>query len=221
MSQPSEHKNYSTSYESASNRYDIIIKLFQAGRDRIHRLRALKLAGLKEGDRVLDLCCGSGLSLDATQRIIGPTGRIIAVDASSQMLELAKKRAKKKNWHNVTFIHSDIENLQISETLDFALFAFCWYEPVLCTGWVQKIKTFLKKDTGKMCFIDHKLPDNWFRFVASPFIWLLLKLINESYGLEALRWNPQQEIGSLLIDPIYKSYYLDCILTISGKPKMP
>lgn len=221
MNNPSDPKDFSAIYDDAWNRYDFIIKLFQAGRDRIHRLKALKLAGLKEGDIVLDLCCGTGLSIDATESIIGPSGKIIAVDASEKMLALAKKRAERKKWNNITFIRSEIENLTISQPVDFALFAFCWYEPVLCTGWVNKIKTFLKKDTGTICFIDHKMPDNWFRTIASPLVWLLLKLINETYGIkELLKWDPHQEIATLLIDPIYKTYYLDCILTISGKPKM-
>jgi len=216
--QENSKRNFALEYDSSWNRYDFIVNLFQLGRDRIHRLKALKLAGLKEGDTVLDLCCGSGLSIEATRSIIGPSGKIIAVDANSKMLALAENRTRKNNWNNVQFIEADIELLNITEKVDFVLFAFCWYDRVLCTSWVKKVSQFLDPEKGKLCFIDYKLPDNWLRHLVTPLLWILVKWLGEAYGLDELKWNPKEEIGSLLKNPEYHIYYLDCIVTVSGKP---
>src|ERR1700692_1172410 len=101
MNDTLQDRNFSLEYEQSYNKYDFIVKLFQLGRDRRHRLKALHFAGLKKNDTVSDICCGSGLSIEPILSIIGPGGHIIAVDANTQMLELARKKAEKNKWHNV------------------------------------------------------------------------------------------------------------------------
>lgn len=208
-------RNYAVEYDDSWSRYDLVVKLFQLGRDKAHRLRALRLAGLKKGDTVLDVCCGSGLSFDAVQSIIGPEGRIIAVDGNDHMLALAEKRAQKHGWKNISFISTDIGQLQLDEKIDFALFALCWYDREVCSGWVRHIAQFLTPE-GRFCFIDYKLPENGLKYFVTPLISVLLKWLGEAYTLDDLKWDPQEEIGSLLKDPKYLAYYLDCIVTVSG-----
>jgi ubiquinone/menaquinone biosynthesis C-methylase UbiE len=135
------------------------------------------------------------------------------------MLELAKKRAAKNNWHNVVFIESDINNLTVDVKADIALFALCWYDRKLCTEWVHRVSGLLKPDTGILCFIDYKYPENWVKYIATPVLSLLLKWLGEAYNADDLKWDPKEEIGCLLSDPKFKSYYLDSIFTITGKPK--
>lgn len=48
--------------------------------------RCLVLLGLKPGDRVVDLCCGTGRLTLALARTVSPTGLAIGVDLSSEML---------------------------------------------------------------------------------------------------------------------------------------
>jgi ubiquinone/menaquinone biosynthesis C-methylase UbiE len=212
-------KDITSVYKTSWNRYDFLAKLIQAGQDYKHRLKAFKLARLKKGDTVLDLCCGTGLSFAPAQKIIGPEGKIIAIDINEKMLDLARKRAKKNGWENITFIIADIEKLEIAETIDMAIFALCWYDKEVGARWVRHISKFLKKDSGKMCFLDFKLPGNWARFIAIPVMWGIIKLLNEVFTLEELKWDVMGEIGCLLEDPEYYTYYLDSIITISGKPK--
>jgi ubiquinone/menaquinone biosynthesis C-methylase UbiE len=212
-------KDFASVYKNTWNRYDFLSQLIQAGQDYKHRYKALKLAGLKEGDTVLDLCCGTGLSFSPVQQIIGDKGKIIAVDINNKMLSLAKKRADKNGWDNILFINSDIEKLEIDDPIDIALFALCWYDKDVCANWVRYISSFLKKDSGKMCFLDLKLPENWAKFIAVPILWCIIKLLNEAFTLEDLKWDVMGEIGYLLQDPKYYSYYLDSIITISGKPR--
>lgn len=211
-------RNYALEYDSSWNRYDMIVNLFQLGRDKLHRRKALLFAGLKEGDTVLDLCCGSGLSFEATQEIIGPTGKIIAVDANAHMLKLAENRAKRKGWDNIRFIQSPIEDLQFDEQIDFALFALCWYDKALSTGWVRKVEQFMDRETGRICFFDYKLPGNWLRPLILPILWIEIKWLGESYTVEELKWEPKEVIGSILRDAKYTAYYFDCLVAVAGKP---
>lgn len=212
-------RNYALEYDNSWRRYDFIVNLYQLGRDTAHRRKALLFGGLKQGDTVLDLCCGSGLSFKAIQSIIGPEGKIIAVDANEKMLSLARSRAAKHGWNNIEFSSTPIEQLEIKQHVDFAFFALCWYDKELSAGWVQSIERFMNRETGCICFMDYKLPDNWLRPFITPFLWLVIKLLGEAYTLEDLKWNPAKEIGSILREPSYAAYFLDCLVVVAGKPK--
>jgi ubiquinone/menaquinone biosynthesis C-methylase UbiE len=49
--------------------------------------------GLQPGQTVLDLCCGAGASAIPAARAVGPEGRVVGVDVSQGLLELARERA--------------------------------------------------------------------------------------------------------------------------------
>jgi len=119
---------------------------------------------------------------------------------------------------NISFISTDIGQLQLDEKIDFALFALCWYDREVCSGWVRHIAQFLTPE-GRFCFIDYKLPENGLKYFVTSLISVLLKWLGEAYTLDDLKWNPKEEIGSLLKDPKYLAYYLDCIVTVSGGVK--
>src|SRR5262245_34089344 len=56
---------------------------------------------LRPGDRVLDLCCGSGESLLAAAEAVGPSGRAVGVDVAAPMLDLAAAKAAAAGLTNV------------------------------------------------------------------------------------------------------------------------
>jgi SAM-dependent methyltransferase len=54
---------------------------------------AITLAGVRPGERVLDIGCGSGATSIALARLVGPTGQVTGLDVSGPMIELARKRS--------------------------------------------------------------------------------------------------------------------------------
>ena len=70
---------------------------------------------IKVGEIVLDLGSGAGFDAFLAQRQVGESGKVIGVDFTPEMIEKARKNAKKLNLSNVEFIIGDIENLPISE----------------------------------------------------------------------------------------------------------
>ena len=71
------------------------------------RTAGVELLGLRAGDTVLDLGCGTGLSFELLVRAVGPAGHVIGVDASKQMLRVASRRAKRNGWENVHLVLAD------------------------------------------------------------------------------------------------------------------
>lgn len=65
--------------------------------------------GLKPGDKVTDLGCGSGFYTMAAARIVGNTGRIAGVDVQETKLAATKSISLQNNLHNVEVYKADLE----------------------------------------------------------------------------------------------------------------
>ena len=59
--------------------------------------------GLPTGASVLDVCCGAGASAIPAARAVGPSGRVVGIDISAPMLELARARADREGLGHVSF----------------------------------------------------------------------------------------------------------------------
>jgi ubiquinone/menaquinone biosynthesis C-methylase UbiE len=88
------------------------------------RQQAIDRLGLKKGDRVLDVGCGTGLSFTALEGLVGPTGSIVGIEQSPEMLERARARAEENDWKNVELISASVEEAAIPIAADAALFHF-------------------------------------------------------------------------------------------------
>ena len=73
------------------------------------------LAGLKEGEVVLDLGSGGGIDVFLAAKKVGPSGRAIGVDMTQDMLDLARKNAEEIGLENVEFRKGDIETLPVED----------------------------------------------------------------------------------------------------------
>ena len=91
--------------------------------DRV-RAASFEHLDLKPGESVLDLGCGTGISFERLHRDVGPQGRIIGVEFSPEMLEMARRRVELNGWSNVTLIEGDAKTVDIPGPLDAALAFF-------------------------------------------------------------------------------------------------
>ena len=79
---------------------------------------------LAAGEAVLDVACGTGLVTFAAASTVGPTGRVLGVDISGQMVEAGCRRAREGGRSNVQFARMDAEALALPEaSFDVALCA--------------------------------------------------------------------------------------------------
>jgi ubiquinone/menaquinone biosynthesis C-methylase UbiE len=73
------------------------------------------LAGLKKGETVLDLGSGAGIDCFLAAAKVGPSGRVIGVDMTPEMLDRARENARKNGYGNVEFRLGEIENLPAAD----------------------------------------------------------------------------------------------------------
>jgi ubiquinone/menaquinone biosynthesis C-methylase UbiE len=95
-----------SAYDAAADRYDDSALGFWArsGERTIERL------GLQPGMRVLDVACGSGASTLPAARRVGPTGKVIGVDLSDQMLAMGRDKARRAHLDQIEFRLGDMSS---------------------------------------------------------------------------------------------------------------
>jgi demethylmenaquinone methyltransferase / 2-methoxy-6-polyprenyl-1,4-benzoquinol methylase len=80
-------------FDRIAGRYDAMNSVMSAGLHHRWRARAVDMAQVGVGGSALDVCCGTGdLALELRRRI-GPAGRVVGLDFSAPMLELAERKS--------------------------------------------------------------------------------------------------------------------------------
>ena len=97
-------------YQSGAKHYDFTTILFRliGLRMKAYRSLAIKKLSLQRGDCVIELGCGTGLNFPFLMEQIGPEGRLIGVDLTPGMLDIARVRVERSGWKNVELVQSDI-----------------------------------------------------------------------------------------------------------------
>lgn len=73
-----------------------------------------QFAQIKFGDTVLDLGSGAGNDCFVARAIAGENGKVIGLDMTEKMIELARENAEKLGFNNVEFRLGDIEKLPVT-----------------------------------------------------------------------------------------------------------
>lgn len=74
----------------------------------------LEPATFRSGDVVVDLGSGPGHDAFLAARAVGPTGRVIGIDMTSEMIDRARGHARRMGFSNVEFQLGDIEALPLA-----------------------------------------------------------------------------------------------------------
>ncbi len=86
------------------------------------RERIIARLSLQPGDVVVDVGCGTGLSFPLLEEAIGPTGQLIGVELTPEMLDRAFERTAANGWQNVTLIEASAEEAHLPLQADAILF---------------------------------------------------------------------------------------------------
>jgi arsenite methyltransferase len=85
----------------------------------------LAIASLEPGQRVLDLGSGAGFDCFLAARAVGPSGKVIGVDMTEEMLAKARENAEKNGFTNVEFRMGEIEALPVADNSTDVIISNC------------------------------------------------------------------------------------------------
>jgi len=83
------------------------------------------LAGLQAGETIVDLGSGGGIDCFLAARRVGPTGRVIGVDMTPEMIDRARAAAARGEYGNVEFRLGEIESLPVADGTADAVISNC------------------------------------------------------------------------------------------------
>ena len=103
-------------YRELAPRYDRRTRFIDAVRD-----RAIAALALRPGETVLDAACGTGWAIPRLARQVGAEGRVVAFDASEDMLRQARAR---ESIARVEIVHATASEARLPAAPDAILFSY-------------------------------------------------------------------------------------------------
>jgi ubiquinone/menaquinone biosynthesis C-methylase UbiE len=146
-------------YRKSAKYYDITSRLYPVPGypQRTQRLRAVRALGLRKGDTVIDMACGTGLNFPLLQRAVGPGGRIVGVDLTDAMLARAQDRVKANGWDNVSLVQADAAGFDFPAAADAILSTYALTQVPECAEVIAHGAAALAAG-GRWAVLDLKVP---------------------------------------------------------------
>jgi ubiquinone/menaquinone biosynthesis C-methylase UbiE len=148
-------------YRKKAKHYDVTSRLYPAPGypQRAQRLRAVRALGLRAGDTVVDIACGTGLNFPLIEEAIGPRGRIVGVDLTDAMLARAWNRVEANGWSNVSLVQADAADFDFPSEVDAILSTYALTQVPECGQVIAHGATALSGG-GRWVVLDLKIPDS-------------------------------------------------------------
>lgn len=188
-------------FSSVAARYDLMNDLMSGGLHRLWKAFTVAVAGVREGERVLDIAAGSGdLALEFARRA-GPSGEVWLTDINREMIDRGRDRALDRGLP-LPVVQCDAEALPFpSDTFDCISVAFGLRNMTDKDAALAEMRRVLKP-AGRLLVLEFsrvwaplaKLYD-WYSFTMLP--WLGRTVAGDEsayrYLAESIRMHPDQE----------------------------
>jgi len=163
-------------FSTVAPHVDMLSRIFSFGLDRFWRNKTVDLSGIREGERVLDVCTGTGDTALLLSKKVGPGGSVVGADFCEQMLDRAKKKTGDSH-RNITYYLSDAKDLHFADnTFDAVTVAFGIRNIPDTILALREIRRVLKSGGTFVC-LELTLPraqwlralHQWYVFTIMPF----------------------------------------------------
>ncbi|WP_295544036.1 bifunctional demethylmenaquinone methyltransferase/2-methoxy-6-polyprenyl-1,4-benzoquinol methylase UbiE [uncultured Thiohalocapsa sp.] len=113
-------------FDSVASRYDLMNDLMSLGIHRLWKRRTIEMAGVRRGQRVLDLAAGTGDLAERFSRIVGGQGEVVMSDINQAMLEQGRQRlVDSGRVGNLDYVQANAEALPFaSDSFDCITIGF-------------------------------------------------------------------------------------------------
>ena len=156
-----EQEHLIETYRRKAKHYDLTSRLYPAPGYPQHaqRLRVVRALGLRAGDTVIDIACGTGLNFPLIEEVIGPSGRIVGVDLTDAMLARAEDRIAANGWRNVGLVQADAVGYDFPPGVDGILSTYALTQVPECGAVIAHGAAALSGG-GRWVVLDLRVPDN-------------------------------------------------------------
>ena len=156
---------------------DILSNSFSFGLSGCWRRTAVRCSGIREGDRVLDVCTGTGELAIILSDTVGSDGSVTGADFCESMLQQARNKFAGRR-HNVSFILSDAKDLPFRDnTFDAVTVAFGMRNIPDTDLALRELGRVLKPGGVFVCLELTRPQRPWFRMLYEAYIFRIMPFI--------------------------------------------
>ena len=173
--------------EIALARYAQLAERYEGTTTRIReiRTRAIDLLELKPGETVFDVACGAGAILRELASRVEPRGRVIGIEQSAEMAELARGTASGRP--SIEILHAPVETFAASRTADALVFCYTHdvlQNPAALANLFAQVRPGARVAVAGLCLLP------WWGTAANAWvIWGARHYLTTWHGLRA-PWRP-------------------------------
>lgn len=189
-------------FDSVASKYDIMNDLMSGGIHRIWKRFTIELAGVKRGQKILDLAGGTGDLAAKFATIVGSQGQVVLADINDSMLEVGRERLLNKGIL-VDYAQVNAEFLPFADnSFDLITIAFGLRNVTNKDAALESMLRVLKPG-GKLLILEFselkisplKPIYDTYSFKILPFIGKIIANDSESYKYlaESIRMHPNQD----------------------------
>jgi demethylmenaquinone methyltransferase/2-methoxy-6-polyprenyl-1,4-benzoquinol methylase len=195
-------------FDTIATRYDFMNTLLSCGIHYAWKRRAVETLMIKPGEKVLDVCGGTGDIASLSAARTGEKGMSVVYDMNLKMIE----QGRIKSIKGVTFVQGDAESIAFPDgSFDAVSIGFGIRNVTHLETGFKEIFRVLKKG-GSMCCLEFSKPDNtFFRYLYDLYSFRIMPLIGglftgstEAYTAfpESIRAFPLPDELSLILKDI-------------------
>ncbi|MCM3599777.1 demethylmenaquinone methyltransferase [Robertmurraya korlensis] len=123
--QQSKEERVHNVFEKISDNYDKMNSVISFKLHTKWREDTMKRMNVQKGKKALDVCCGTADWTIALAEAVGPTGEVVGLDFSQNMLNVGKQKVSEANLNQVTLIHGNAMELPFPDhSFDFVTIGF-------------------------------------------------------------------------------------------------
>jgi len=113
-------------FDSVASKYDVMNDAMSFGIHRLWKRFAIELAGVRRGQKILDLASGTGDLADKFAGLVGSEGHVLMSDINAAMLSTGRDRMiDKGHAGNLSYVQINAEALPVEDnSLDLITIAF-------------------------------------------------------------------------------------------------
>jgi len=191
-------------FHSVAEKYDLMNDLMSFGIHRLWKRFTIDCAGVRPGQKILDLAGGTGDLTAKFSRLVGDSGEVVLADINDSMLKVGREKLRNKGLvNNIRYVQANAEALPFPDnyfdliTIGFGLRNVTHKEQALASMYRAL------KPGGRLLVLEFSKPTNivmsklydFYSFKVLPKMGQLVAKDSDSYQYlaESIRMHPDQE----------------------------
>jgi demethylmenaquinone methyltransferase/2-methoxy-6-polyprenyl-1,4-benzoquinol methylase len=112
-------------FEKIYGNYDKMNSVISFQQHKRWRKDTMRRMNVQKGQSALDVCCGTADWTIALAEAVGPTGKVVGLDFSKNMLKIGQEKIKEQQLHQVSLIHGNAMELPFEDhSFDYVTIGF-------------------------------------------------------------------------------------------------